>query len=85
MVLRYINEAVACLREGVIDNENWLDGAMIFATGFAPFRGGPMNYVRKRGAAEIKTRLNALANEYGDRFKPDPYWDNLIEAGELLK
>ena len=85
MVLRYINEAVACLREGVIDNENWLDGAMIFATGFAPFRGGPMNYVRKRGAAEIKTRLNALANEYGDRFKPDPYWDSLIEAKELLK
>ena len=85
MVLRYINEAVACLREGVIDNENWLDGAMIFATGFAPFRGGPMHYVRKRGAADIKTRLNALANEYGDRFKPDPYWDNLIEARELLK
>ena len=85
MVLRYINEAVACLREGVIDNDKWLDGAMIFATGFAPFRGGPMNYVRKRGAAAIKTRLNALANEYGDRFKPDPYWDSLIEAKELLK
>ena len=85
MVLRYINEAVACLREGVVDNENWLDGAMIFATGFAPFRGGPMHYVRKRGAADIKTRLNALASEYGDRFKPDPYWDNLIEAKELLK
>jgi len=29
--------------------------------------------------------LNALANEYGDRFKPDPYWDSLIEAKELLK
>lgn len=85
MVLRYINEAVACLREGVVDNENWLDGAMIFGTGFAPFRGGPMHYVRKRGAAVIKTRLNALANEYGERFKPDPYWDNLIEARELLK
>ncbi len=84
MVLRYINEAVACLREGVIDDQGWLDGAMIFGTGFAPFRGGPMNYVRKRGAAEIKTRLNALANEYGERFKPDAYWDKLVETKELL-
>lgn len=85
MILRYINEAVACLREGVIDKKRWLDGAMIFGTGFAPFRGGPLNYVRKRGAAEIKTRLNALAAEHGDRFKPDPYWDSLIDAKELLK
>ena len=85
MVLRYINEAVACLREGVIDDQGWLDGAMIFGTGFAPFRGGPMNYIKKRGAAEIKTRLNALANKYGERFKPDAYWDQLIETKELLK
>ena len=85
MVLRYINEAVACLREGVINDENALDGAMIFGTGFAPFRGGPMHYVRKRGAAEIKTRLNALASEYGERFKPDEYWDELIDSKELLK
>ncbi len=85
MVLRYINEAVACLREGVIEDRGWLDGAMIFGTGFAPFRGGPMNYVKKRGAAEIKTRLNTLANEYGERFKPDAHWDELIESKELLK
>ena len=85
MILRYINEAVACLREGVVEDENALDGAMIFGTGFAPFRGGPMHYVRKRGAAEIKTRLNSLASEYGERFKPDEHWDNLIEAKELLK
>jgi len=44
-----------------------------------------MNYVKKRGAAEIKTRLNALADKYGERFKPDVYWDKLVESKELLK
>jgi 3-hydroxyacyl-CoA dehydrogenase/enoyl-CoA hydratase/3-hydroxybutyryl-CoA epimerase len=42
-----VNEAQACLQEGVVADADLLDGAMIFATGFAPFRGGPMHYSKQ--------------------------------------
>ena len=75
LVLPMINEAVACLAEGVVATEEQLDGGVIFGTGFAPFRGGPLQYVRDTGAAPIKARLEALAAKYGPRFKPKSGWD----------
>jgi 3-hydroxyacyl-CoA dehydrogenase / enoyl-CoA hydratase / 3-hydroxybutyryl-CoA epimerase len=51
----------------------------VFATGFAPFRGGPLQYARERGIAEVVKRLNELANRYGERFSPDEGW-SLITA-----
>src|SRR5262249_95454 len=68
---------VDCVREGVVADEDTLDGAMIFATGFAPFRGGPMHYARSRGVADIRAELERLAQRYGERFRPDPGWDRL--------
>ena len=74
LVLQYLNEAVACLREGVVEDEDLLDAGMIFGTGFAPFRGGPLHYARARGVPGIVTRLQALASKYGPRFRPDAGW-----------
>ena len=39
-----LNEADKCLQEKVVADSDLLDGGMVFATGFAPFRGGPMHY-----------------------------------------
>lgn len=75
LVLRMINEAVACLREGVVDDQDLLDAGMVFGTGFAPFRGGPMNYVTKVGKADVLNRLQQLQQQCGDRFKPDDGWN----------
>jgi 3-hydroxyacyl-CoA dehydrogenase/enoyl-CoA hydratase/3-hydroxybutyryl-CoA epimerase len=69
-----LNEAVACLREQVVENGDHLDAGIIFGTGFAPFRGGPMHYIRERGTSTVKERLEQLARDHGDRFKPDPGW-----------
>jgi 3-hydroxyacyl-CoA dehydrogenase/enoyl-CoA hydratase/3-hydroxybutyryl-CoA epimerase len=74
LILQYLNEAVACLREGVIDDADLLDAGMIFGTGFAPFRGGPLHYARARGATAIVARLEQLAATYGPRFMPDAGW-----------
>jgi 3-hydroxyacyl-CoA dehydrogenase/enoyl-CoA hydratase/3-hydroxybutyryl-CoA epimerase len=77
LILPMLDVCVACLREGVVTDEEIVDGAMIFATGFAPFRGGPMHYARTRGVGAVRDALARLAATYGARFKPDPGWDGL--------
>jgi 3-hydroxyacyl-CoA dehydrogenase/enoyl-CoA hydratase/3-hydroxybutyryl-CoA epimerase len=77
LILPMVNEAAACLRAGVVADEDLLDAGVIFGTGFAPFRGGPIHYARRRGIGEIVARLESLAGRYGPRFRPDPYWSTL--------
>jgi 3-hydroxyacyl-CoA dehydrogenase / enoyl-CoA hydratase / 3-hydroxybutyryl-CoA epimerase len=74
LILPMLNEAVACLREGVIEDADLLDAGAIFATGFAPFRGGPLHYAAERGIPGVIARLEELARRYGERFRPDPGW-----------
>src|SRR5579863_9138803 len=76
LILPMLDACMTCLREGVVADEEVLDGAMIFATGFAPFRGGPMHYARTRGFANVRDTLQRLAGQYGPRFQPDPGWDS---------
>ena len=75
LILRLINEAVACLREGVVEDEDLLDAGVIFGTGFAPFRGGPMHYVHSRGSDAVQRRLDELENRFGDHFHADTGWE----------
>ncbi len=77
MMLRFLNEAVACLREGIVEKADLLDGGVIFGTGFAPFRGGPMNYIEKTGTEKLRQTLKVLEQEYGSRFKADAGWSDL--------
>lgn len=74
LLLPMLNTCIRCLREGIVEDEDTLDGAMIFATGFAPFRGGPMQYARSRGGADILATLRRLEQQYGPRFTPDKGW-----------
>jgi 3-hydroxyacyl-CoA dehydrogenase/enoyl-CoA hydratase/3-hydroxybutyryl-CoA epimerase len=77
MMLRLVNESVACLREGVVADSDLIDVGMVFGTGFAPFRGGPIHYAYDRGVPEILARLEQLSQTYGERFAPDPGWGSL--------
>jgi len=76
LILPMSNVCVACLREGIVDNPDAVDGAMIFGTGYAPFRGGPLNYARTRGAKNVASTLGALTQKFGGRFTPDAGWDS---------
>jgi 3-hydroxyacyl-CoA dehydrogenase/enoyl-CoA hydratase/3-hydroxybutyryl-CoA epimerase len=75
LVLPMSNVCVAALREGIVDNADAIDGAIIFGTGYAPFRGGPLNYARSRGPENVVAALQALAEKFGDRFAPDAGWE----------
>ena len=79
MMLRLLNEAVAWLGEGIVADADLVDVGMVFGTGFAPFRGGPLNYACDRGVTEITQRLEAFAAAHGERFKPDARWADLGE------
>jgi 3-hydroxyacyl-CoA dehydrogenase/enoyl-CoA hydratase/3-hydroxybutyryl-CoA epimerase len=80
LILVLVNECAACLRERVVEDPDLIDGAVIFGTGFAPFRGGPLAYARSRGVASVVTRLEELASRYGPRFQPDSGWP-LVTTG----
>ena len=76
LVLPLLNEAVACLHDGVVADGDLLDAGVIFGTGFAPFRGGPIQYIRSVGADALVEKLKALQARHGDRFAPRPGWDS---------
>jgi 3-hydroxyacyl-CoA dehydrogenase/enoyl-CoA hydratase/3-hydroxybutyryl-CoA epimerase len=76
LILPMLNEAVSCLHDGVVDDADLLDAGVIFGTGFAPFRGGPIQYIRSIGAGELREKLEALAQTHGARFAPKQGWFN---------
>ena len=74
LVMRILNEARACLREGVVASIDDIDAGMVYGTGFAPFRGGPMHYAEELGNETVSHTLYRLSEEYGKRFQPDAGW-----------
>lgn len=74
MILRMLNEVVSCLREKVVDDTNLLDAGMVYGTGFAPFRGGPLHYIKTIGADGLYQQLQQLEQKYGTRFQADVGW-----------
>ena len=77
LILRMLNESVACLREGIVEDADLLDAGIIFGTGFAPFRGGPMQYIRDKGMQELHEQLKQFSSHHGERFTPDKGWEKL--------
>lgn len=71
LILRMVNEAAACLREEVVATSDLLDAGMIFGSGFAPFRGGPMQYAHSYGEGKLNALFKQLEDLYGSRFKAD--------------
>ena len=76
LILPLLNEAVACLHDGVVEDADLLDAGVIFGTGFAPFRGGPIQHIRETGVEVLLQRLRQLQARHGDRFAPRPGWDH---------
>ncbi|MEM7431675.1 MAG: 3-hydroxyacyl-CoA dehydrogenase NAD-binding domain-containing protein [Pseudomonadota bacterium] len=70
LILNLVNESVSVLADGVVTDADLLDAGVIFGTGFAPFRGGPLNYAKERGMDEVIARLRELAGRHGERFEP---------------
>jgi len=81
MALPMVDEAARCLEEGIVRTPGELDLAMIFGTGFPPFRGGLCKYADDRGLDEIVETLDRLADEVGERYRPSEALRKAAEAG----
>jgi 3-hydroxyacyl-CoA dehydrogenase/enoyl-CoA hydratase/3-hydroxybutyryl-CoA epimerase len=46
----YFEACESALADGIVEDEDVLDAGMIFGTGFAPFLGGPLHYLKQKGA-----------------------------------
>ena len=79
LIFRLLNEAVAALREGVVEDADLVDAGVVFGTGFAPFRGGPLHYIHSGGMARMKQKLDELRRRHGDHFTADSGWSTLGE------
>ncbi len=77
LMLTFANESVACLRARIVADADLVDAGMVFGAGFAPFRGGPIAWIRREGPAALRQRLDALSSQHGSRFAPDAGWSGL--------
>jgi 3-hydroxyacyl-CoA dehydrogenase/enoyl-CoA hydratase/3-hydroxybutyryl-CoA epimerase len=59
----YFEECRACLGDQIVDDADVLDAGMIFGTGFAPFRGGPLHYLRLTDAREPRPEAPEAVSE----------------------
>ena len=48
LIAPYLKEAQAVVAEGIVADADLADAGLIFGTGFAPFRGGPLHYLKDR-------------------------------------
>jgi 3-hydroxyacyl-CoA dehydrogenase/enoyl-CoA hydratase/3-hydroxybutyryl-CoA epimerase len=83
-VLPMINEAAFCLEDRIVRDAAKLDLAMIFGTGFPPFRGGLLRYADSLGAGFIVRCLEDLADRLGPRFAPSDLLQRLATSGRTF-
>ena len=82
MVYPMINEAARCLDEKIAFRPQDVDLGMIFGTGFAPFRGGLLNYADDSGISKVYETLQSLSESDHERFKPSSSLENIYKSGK---
>ncbi len=83
MVLPMVNEAARCLEEEIVSSPSDLDLAMIMGTGFPPFRGGLCRWADSQGLSRLRGRLELLADEVSQRFRPSKAFLAYVERGSF--
>jgi 3-hydroxyacyl-CoA dehydrogenase/enoyl-CoA hydratase/carnithine racemase len=84
MLARAINEAAYIIQEGICDRPQDMDLAMVYGTGFPPYRGGILRYADTWGIRNVYEHLLKLEQEHGVRFKPASLLKEMAESGRTF-
>ncbi len=79
-----INEAALMIEQGICDRPQDMDLAMIYGTGFPPYRGGILRYADKWGLKNVFEKLVELEKHYGPRFKPADMIKDMADSGKTF-
>jgi 3-hydroxyacyl-CoA dehydrogenase/enoyl-CoA hydratase/carnithine racemase len=84
MLATAINEAAFMIEEGICDRPQDMDLAMIYGTGFPPYRGGILRYADQWGLQNVQRKLTELEKQYGAHFKPAGLIQEMAGAGRTF-
>jgi len=84
MLAAAINEAAFMIEEGICDRPQDMDLAMIYGTGFPPYRGGILRYADQWGLQNVQRKLAELEKQYGAHFKPAGLIQEMAGAGRTF-
>ncbi len=84
LIFPIINEAALCLAEGIARRPEDVDLAMVFGTGFAPFRGGPLRYAESLGIARVVEGLTRMSATH-PHLAPSNALKDFAKAGSFAR
>jgi 3-hydroxyacyl-CoA dehydrogenase/enoyl-CoA hydratase/3-hydroxybutyryl-CoA epimerase len=75
-------ETIRCYEEGVLTSVADANIGSIFGWGFAPFKGGTLQFVNDYGVKEFLVRTKELSELYGNRFSPPKLLVDMADQGK---
>jgi 3-hydroxyacyl-CoA dehydrogenase/enoyl-CoA hydratase/carnithine racemase len=84
MLANAINEAAYMIQEGICDRPRDMDLAMVYGTGFPPYRGGVLRHADQWGLRNVHAKLKELEARYGEHFKAAALIEEMAESGRTF-
>jgi 3-hydroxyacyl-CoA dehydrogenase / enoyl-CoA hydratase / 3-hydroxybutyryl-CoA epimerase len=82
--LLFVNEAIRCLEQGVLQSATDGDLGAVLGLGFPAFSGGPLHYADSLGLDSLQSKLDQLAARYGQRYQPADLLVDHARAGRAF-
>ena len=80
MISAFVNEAVWCYQDGILNDPMSADLGAVMGIGFLPFTGGPMAWLDEYGTKKFVSDMEDKAAKHGHRFEPCPLLRELAKT-----